>query len=143
MSLIKYKPFSTSLLDSDLDRVFENFFDLDPWDIKTRYPKVDVRDEKDHYIVEADLPGLTEKDIEVKVENDILTIQSNKTEKREEKKNGYLIRERKASSFIRSFVLPNDVNREQIEASMKNGVLTIKLSKNPEAKPKMIEIKKE
>ena len=141
MNLIKYKPITKSLIDGDLDRVFNEMLEGNFWDFEKHYPKVDVREEKDSYVLEADLPGLTEKDIEVKVENNLLSISSSKKEEKEEKKNGYIVRERKSSSFARSFVLPEDVNRESIAASFKNGVLTLTLGKNPESQPKTIEVK--
>ncbi len=141
MNLIKYRPLTTGLLDMGIDRLFEDLSEGTFWGFESNYPKVDVREEKDGYVLEADLPGLSEKDIEVRVENNLLTISSSKKEEKEEKKNGYLMRERKAYSFTRSFTLPEDVSRENIAAQFKNGVLTLTLAKNPEAQPKKIEIK--
>ncbi len=73
--------------------------------------------------MEVELPGLSEKDVEVKLDNNLLTISSNRDEKKEEKKNGYVLRERRASRFSRSFVLPEGVDREKIAAEFKNGIL--------------------
>ncbi|TFG58889.1 MAG: Hsp20/alpha crystallin family protein [Spirochaetales bacterium] len=124
----------------DMDRMLDSLFDDTPlWN--SRVPSVDIREENDKYILEAELPGLSEKDIEVKLETNLLTISSVKKEEKEEKKNGYLLRERRSSSFCRSFVLPKDADREKLEAAFKNGVLTVELHKNPEAKPRNIEIK--
>ena len=105
-------------------------------------PAVDVRETADAYLMEVDLPGHTEKDVEVKMDNNLLTISSKKDEKQEEKKDGYLMRERKYSSFTRSFVLPDEIDREKIDAQFKNGVLSISFPKSPAAKPKTIEVKK-
>ena len=143
MNLIKYTPQRGTVLDWDLDRMVDNFFDKDFWNFGKNYPTVDVREETDKYVLEADLPGLTEKDIEVKVENELLSISSLKKEEKEEKKDGYLVRERKSTSFARSFVLPKDVNKNAINASFKNGVLTLTLGKSPEAQPKTIDVKSE
>jgi len=143
MNLVKYSPMATSLFGRDLDSFFDSVFDRDFWNTGTHYPKVDVREEKDRYVLEADLPGLTEKDVEVKVENNLLSISSSKKEEKEEKKNGYLVRERKEASFARSFVLPEDVARDKISAAFKNGLLTLTLEKAPEAQPKKIEVKGE
>ena len=91
--------------------------------------------------MEVDLPGMTEKDIEVKLDGNLLTISSKKEEKNEQKKNGYLLQERRSSTFCRSFVLPEEVDREKIDAEFKNGVLKIAFEKIPAAQPKQIEVK--
>ena len=145
MNIIKYKPRTRSLFNWDFDNFLDNFFDDSYWTVGTSFPKVDVTEDKDNYLVEADIPGKTEKDIGVKVEGDIITISSKKTEEKEEKKNGYLIRERQHTGFCRSFTLPDDINREKIKAQFTNGVLKITLPKTAEkkAKTKSIEIKAE
>ena len=139
MNLIKWKP--DSLIGWDFDSVFDNIFSGENFGFNRNYPAVDVREEKDRYIVEAELPGLTEKDIDVNIDDNMLTISSKKKEEKEEKKDGYLIRERKAYSFKRCFVVPKDVDREKIDANFKDGLLTLTLEKAPESKPKKIEVK--
>lgn len=140
MNLIKYKPTNALGLWGDFDRMLGSFFDDIPaWN--DRVPSVDIREEADKYVLEAELPGLTEKDIDVKLENNLLTISSKKEENKEEKKNGYLLRERRSTSFSRSFVLPKDVNKEEVSAIFKNGMLTMEINKTPEAKPRTIDIK--
>jgi HSP20 family protein len=141
MNLVKYRPLTGGLLEREFDRFFNDLTGDTFWDLDRNHPKVDVHEEKDRYVLEADLPGLTEKDVEVKVENNLLSISSSKKEEKEEKKDGYIMRERRGYSFARSFVLPEDVNREAIEAKFQNGVLTLFLVKHPEAQPKKIEIK--
>ncbi len=79
--------------------------------------------------------------MEVKLDNNLLTISSSKDEKKEEKKNGYVLRERRSARFSRSFVLPDGVDREKIVAEFKNGILTLNFPKVPAAKPKTIEVK--
>ena len=88
--------------------------------------------------VEADLPGLTDKDVDVKVDGDLLTISSIK---KEEKEKGYIIRERHDAGFSRSFTIPKDIDKDKIKAHFKNGVLSLELPKTPEAKPRSIEVK--
>jgi HSP20 family protein len=136
MNLVRYEPTTLSLLNS-FDRLFDGIFD----ERATSVPAVDVRETETGWHMEVDLPGLSEKDVEVKLENNLLTISSRKEEKQPEKKNGYLLRERRASSFCRSFVLPNDVDREKIEASYANGVLSLNFAKVPAAQPRTIEVK--
>ncbi len=127
----------------DFDRTLDSFF-TGP-DMMTRMPKVDVKETKNSYVVEAELPGLTDKDVEVKVENGNLFISTVKEEKKEEKKDDkdgkYLIRERRSFSFSRNFSLPEDADINSIEATFRNGVLKINISKKPEKKPKSIKIK--
>ncbi len=136
-SLMTFSP--TSIFDSALDGFFDDAFAVGRG---RSHNAVDIREEDAEYVVEAELPGLTEKDIEVKVENDMLTIASSKEASREEKKGGYLLRERRSESFRRSFVLPADVDREKIEARFENGLLVLSLPKSEAAKPKQIEVKK-
>jgi len=131
-TLVKLRRNDGLSLWNDFDRMVDSLFkDMPYWD--TNLPSVDVREEEDKYILEADLPGLNEKEIDVKTEKGLLT--------EEEKKGEYLIRERRSSSFSRSFRLPEDVDKEKIEASYRNGVLTLELPKRAEVKPKSINVK--
>ena len=134
------------------DRYFENFFGdnfSSPADrifSRVIMPSVDVRETDKAYIIEAELPGFTEKDIEIKLDGGNLTIKSmtmensENTEGKEEKKDNYLIKERRFSSFSRSFVLPENTDREGIKASFKNGILSLEINKKEEAKARIIEI---
>ena len=136
MNLVRYEPTTLSLLNS-FDRLFDGIYD----DRAVSVPAVDVRETETGWNMDVDLPGLTEKDVEIKLENSLLSISSRKEQKQEEKKNGYLLRERQSSSFCRSFVLPDEVDREKIEASFANGVLSLGFPKLPAAQPKTIEVK--
>ncbi|MGA2762001.1 MAG: Hsp20/alpha crystallin family protein [Spirochaetia bacterium] len=139
MNLIRYSPNTLDLLDN-VSSWFDEIFTEPVFGHST--PAVDVKETDSEYLMEVELPGLTEKDVEVKLDNNLLTISSRKEEKKEEKKNGYLMRERRASSFTRSFVLPEGIDREKIAAEFKNGILNLSFPKTPAAKPKMIEVKK-
>ena len=138
-SLVTYNPRSFDLLE-DFDRLFDPFF-TDSTFTRTSSPRVDIKENEDGYVLEAELPGLIEKDVEVKMEDNLLTI-SSKTEGEEKEDRGrYVLRERRHSSFARSFVLPKDVDRDKIEAGFVDGLLTLSLGKTPETKPKVIEVK--
>ena len=106
-------------------------------------PAVDVTDSEKAYQITAELPGMDEKSIEVRVSDGNLTIKGEKEEETEEKKKDYYLRERNFGSFERSFALPESVDLNKIEASFKKGVLTVTLPKKAEAqKPaKKIEVK--
>ena len=124
----------------DWDGLLDNFFaDTPVWNSRT--PAVDVREAENEYLMEAELPGLTDNDIELNIEDNILTLSSKKEQDKEEKKNGYLIRERCNYEFARTFVLPKDVDREKIKAEFKNGLLLVSIPKSPEAKPRKIDVK--
>ncbi len=138
MNLIKYKPNKLDFFD--WDNLLDRFFD-EPL-FSTNLPAVDLKEEKDRYLMEVELPGLTEKDIELKIEGNLLTLSSKKEEKRDEKKNGYIIKERRHSSFTRSFTLPDSIDKEKIEASFKNGLLTVTFPKKETSKAKLIDVKK-
>ncbi len=138
-NLVTYTPHRMGIFN-DMDRLFHSFLDDT---VNHRAPSVDVREEEGRYLLEAELPGLTEKDIDVKVEDNLLTITSAQVEvKQEEKKNGYLMKERRSASFRRSFVLPKDAEKEKIEANFKNGLLTLEIPKTEQAKPRKIDVKK-
>ena len=138
-SLVKYSPLSVDVL-GNFDRIFDSFFN-DSTFKRTGSPSVDIRETENSYTLEAELPGLNEKDIEVKVDDNLLTISSKKEDETEEKRDGYILKERRHRSFTRSFVLPNDVDKDNIEANFHNGLLSLTLNKTPEAQPKTIEVK--
>lgn len=119
-----------------------NWFDHweDDWDYTI--PAVNIREENDRYVLEAELPGLEEKDVKLSVEHSQLTIRGERVEeKKNEKKDKYLIRERRAAKFERSFTLSDKIDTEHIDATFKNGILTIVAHKKPTAKPATIKIK--
>ena len=106
-------------------------------------PAVDVVESEKAYEITAELPGMDEKNIDVKVADGTLTIKGEKQEEKEEKKKDYYLRERSFGSFERSFAIPEGVDADKIDASFKKGVLTLTLPKKPEAqKPaKKIDVK--
>ncbi|HUL06298.1 MAG TPA: Hsp20/alpha crystallin family protein [Candidatus Acidoferrum sp.] len=147
-----WQPFES--LRQEMDRVFDDFtrgfgrfplsrslFDVEPM---LRYestaglsaPAVDVVENEKEYRITAELPGLDEKDIEVNVADDMLSIRGEKKEEREEKAKNYHLSERRYGSFQRTFQLPAGIDAEKIAASFQKGVLTVTLPKTPEAQKK-------
>lgn len=112
-------------------------------DMRGLMPAVDVVDEEKAYRVTAELPGLSEKEIEVTKDGDLLTIRGEKKEEHEEKERGYFLSERHFGAIERTLRLPDGIDDSKIEAKFENGVLTVILPKTPEAvsKPKKIAIK--
>jgi HSP20 family protein len=96
-------------------------------------PAVDVSETDKAYEITAELPGMDEKNVDVKVANGILSIKGEKQEEKEEKKKDYYRRERSFGSFERSFSVPDGVDSDKIEASFKKGVLTVTLPKSADA----------
>lgn len=102
---------------------------------------VDVCEDADHLYVEADLPGFKKEEIDVRLENQTLTISAEHREpERKEEKRDYLLRERSYSRFIRSFTLPSNIDEQNVDAKLDEGVLKITLNKKEEAKPRRIEL---
>ncbi len=106
-------------------------------------PVVDFTDADNTYEITAELPGIDEKNVDVKIANGVLTIKGEKQEEKEEKKKDYYVRERNFGSFQRAFELPDGVDTDKIEASFKKGVLTVTLPKKLEVQKaaKKIDIK--
>ena len=153
-----WRPFES--LRQQVDRLFDEFdrdfwsapfrrsaFELEPfWRRQltgTAVPAVDIVEKDGAYEVKADLPGLDEKSVEVKLSEGMLTIKGEKQEEKEEKKKDYYLHERHFGAFERSFRVPETVDADKIEAHFKKGVLTLTLPKKPDArKPeKKIDIK--
>lgn len=129
---------------NDFDHLFDSVFGVKPGWTETR-PAVDVRATDEAYIIDADLPGFSEDQIDIRVENDLLVIVAQtemETESDTDSKTEYLLRERGSRSYRRSFALPKDADPSKIEARFQNGVLNLTLSKRAEAKPRKIEIKR-
>jgi HSP20 family protein len=140
-TLDRWEPYRGSY-DSQLNRLFSDFFgrtsqeqNLTPW-----VPAVDILENEHELVVKADLPDIKPEELDIRVENNILTIRGErKFEKKSEEKN-YLRVERSYGSFARSFSLANTVNTEAIKADYKDGVLALSIPKREEAKPKQIKV---
>jgi HSP20 family protein len=113
---------------------------------------VDVRENGDHLVVEAELPGFKKDDVDITLENQTLTITAQKREEtpapqqaggqqgKQQDRGNYLLRERRYSRFQRSFTLPDTVDDQSVDAKLQDGVLTITLNKRPETKPRKIQV---
>jgi HSP20 family protein len=102
--------------------------------------RVNVRREGEDLVIEAELPGLSRDDVEITVENQILTIAGEYKEVKEEEKTEYEIRERRYGRISRSFNLPDTADGEHVTAELKDGVLTLRVPTREEAKPRRIEV---
>ena len=104
-------------------------------------PAVDVYDRGSEMVIQAELPGMKKEDIDVRVENNVLTLRGKKERKEEVKEDGFFRSERMYGTFSRSFSLPSTVDVSKIAADYKDGVLTLTLPKAEEAKPRQIAVK--
>jgi len=114
------------------------------WGTSNKIPPVDVTETDKAYVIEAELAGYTQKEVEVNVDKHVLKLSSAKQSKPEEdndKKSKSLVRERYYRAFERSFSLPEDIDEGAIEGEFSDGVLTITMPKKPEVQPKSIEVK--
>ncbi|QQO09665.1 Hsp20/alpha crystallin family protein [Breznakiella homolactica] len=143
-SVTLYRPVSIDKALNDFDRYMESFFGDSPLTPAMRsgnfVPAADIRENDEGYTIDVELPGYDEKSVEVHADGRTLTIESKKAEETEKKEDNFVLRERRSSSFSRSFRLPEDADRESISARFKNGILSLEIKKQAEAKKRLIEI---
>ena len=140
-----WKPFQLERMRREMDRLWDSFFEGKPA-TRTReegewIPSLDVSETKGELVVKAELPGIDPKDIDISLNEGVLTIKGQKKQEKEEKEEGYHLVERSYGSFIRAIRLPREVKSDKINASYKDGVLKVTLPKTEEAKKKEIKIK--
>lgn len=143
------EPGTFESLRREIDRLFDNFHPFD-WRLPSKVlgvevpriapagwpvaPAIDLVEKDDGYEISAELPGLDDKDVEIKLANGTLTISGEKSEEKEEERKDYYLSERRYGSFQRSFRLPEGVDADRIDASFAKGVLKVKLPKTAEAR---------
>ena len=141
--ITRWDPFrNVSALQEQLNRLFEGRFSSsgDTSTLTSWAPPVDAYETENELVIKADLPEVPEKDIDVRVENNMLTIRGERKFEQKVKEENYLRMERSYGSFSRSFSLPNTVDTQAIKAEYTDGVLTVTLPKRAESKPKQVKI---
>ncbi len=123
-ALLRWDPFSGHLSGGNLEFV----------------PRFDVKETKDAYVIQADLPGVKDEELEVSLSGNLLTVSGRREEEHRDEGESYYTMERSYGSFVRSFTMPNGVDGEGVSADLKQGVLTVHFPKRPEAQPKRISI---
>jgi HSP20 family protein len=132
--LVKPEPFTR-----EIDRVFDAFFGQS--DQGRRWvPPMDLVEAEDHFLLKADLPGLSEGDVNIEVQDGTLTISGERQAEHEQREKGWYRIERSFGSFNRSLTLPDGVDPDRIDASFHHGVLEIRIPKPEERKPRRIAI---
>ncbi|MGI9228148.1 MAG: Hsp20/alpha crystallin family protein [Gammaproteobacteria bacterium] len=144
MKLVPRDPFFNQLPQfRDLNRFFNIELDDEDSSIATSAwtPAVDIAEKDDHFLIEADIPGVDPNDIEISMENGVLTMKGERKSEVKEEKEGYTRVERSHGSFYRRFSLPESADPEHISAKSNKGVLQINVGKKEVAKPKKISVK--
>jgi len=141
--ITRWEPFrNISTLQEQVNRLFDSSFkgNGDNSTLTTWAPAVDIYETENELVLKADLPDIDEKNLDIRVENNMLTIRGERKFEQKVNEDNYLRIERTYGSFSRSFSLPSTVNTEAIKADYKNGVLTVQLPKRAESKPKQVKV---
>ena len=139
----RYEPAS---LVNEVNKIIEHAFrpltNVDTSNIETSQwkPAVDIKEEKNQYIIIADLPGVDKNDVNIAMENNILSIKGHRVDENKDEKNNYFRSEREKGDFYRRFTLPDTVDGTKIQAKIQKGVLTIAIPKKEVAQPRLINI---
>jgi HSP20 family protein len=148
MALIRWEPArEMASLQQEMNRLFNTFFDapaaggdVAPGGGRRWIPAMDLVETDDHYVLKADLPGLSEEDVHIDFEDNVLTVRGERKSEHEERKDGFHRVERSFGSFSRSLTLPEGVDPERIEASFDKGVLQVRIPKPEARKPRRVAI---
>ena len=145
MAIVRYEPWHVvNRLHQSLDQFFNNEALSSPEASSSPsvswVPRVDIHEEKDRFVVLADVPGVEPKDIDITAENGVLTVRGERRAEKRETENGYERVERVSGAFLRRFTLPEGANTDSIKAKQTNGVLEVTIPKTPAVQPRRISI---
>jgi HSP20 family protein len=149
MALVRWEPVrELTSIQNEMNRLFNTFFDTpttggsggNGGTLRRWIPAMDLVETEDHFVLKADLPGLTESDVNVEVEDSVLTVSGERKAEHEDKREGYVRVERAFGAFRRSLTLPEGINPEAVQASFENGVLEVRIPKPEERKPRKVAI---
>jgi HSP20 family protein len=144
MALVRWQPSrELSSLQNDMNRLFNTFFDTPTagnGGVRRWIPAMDLVETDQHFVLKADLPGLTEEDVHIDVEADVLTVSGERKSEHEDKREGFVRVERSYGSFRRSLKLPEGVDADAVSASFDRGVLEVSIPKPEQRKPRRVAI---
>jgi HSP20 family protein len=143
VTIVRWEPFrELSSLQTEMNRLFNAAFDTPPGNGGARRwtPAMDLVETDEHFVLRADLPGMTESDVNIELEDNILTISGERKAEREEKGEGFYRVERSFGSFSRALTLPKGIDPEGVKAAFHNGVLEVRVPKPEQRKPRKITI---
>jgi HSP20 family protein len=145
MAIVRWEPFrELATLQNEMNRLFNTAFDTPPAGnggaLRRWMPAMDLVETADHFVLRADLPGLSQEDVNIEVEDRVLTVSGERKTEHESSKEGYHRIERAFGSFSRALTLPDGVDPEAVEASFDRGVLEVRIPKPEQRKPRKIAI---
>jgi HSP20 family protein len=146
MAIVRWEPFrELATLQNEVNRLFNTAFDApapggNGNTLRRWMPPMDLVETNDHFVLRADLPGMSEEDVNIEVEDRVLTVSGERKAEHETTKEGYHRVERAFGAFSRSLTLPEGVDAEAVEASFDRGVLEIRIPKPEQRKPRKISI---
>ena len=144
MALVRWDPVrDLDSLQSDMNRLFDGFFQGRPGNGQSRrrwIPAMDLVETEDSLVLRADLPGMSEDDIDIEVKDGVLTVSGERKAEHEEKSEGFYRVERAFGTFARQLSLPEGIDAEKVAASFDRGVLEVKIPKPEKTKPHRVQI---
>jgi HSP20 family protein len=146
MTIVRWEPLrELGTLQNEMNRLFNAVFDApvtggNGGTLRRWMPAMDLVESGDHFVLRADLPGMSEDDVKIELEEGTLTVSGERKAEHEEKEEGYYRVERAFGSFSRSLTLPKGVNPDEVTASFDRGVLEVRIPKPEERKPRRISI---
>ncbi len=144
MTIVRWEPLrELSSLQTEMNRLFNTVFEAPATGnggARRWVPAMDLVETAEHFVLRADLPGLTEQDVSIELEDNVLTLSGERRAEHEEKREGFYRVERASGAFSRSLTLPKGVDAEAVTAGFENGVLEVRIPKPEERKPRKISI---
>jgi HSP20 family protein len=147
MALVRWDPIrEIDTLQGEMNRLFSSFFDTptsrggNGSAARRWLPAMDLVETGEHFVLKADLPGLTEADVNIEVENNVLTVSGERKTESEEKHEGFYRLERATGAFSRSLTLPEGIDADAVKATFDNGVLEVRIPTPVQAKPRRVQI---
>ena len=147
MALIRWEPVrELSTIQNEMNRLFNTFFESPTpanggsTTLRRWIPPMDLVETDDDFVLRADLPGLTEADVNIELEDSVLTVSGERKAEHEERKEGYYRVERASGNFSRSLTLPEGIDPEKVQASFEHGVLEVRIPKPEQRKPRKVTI---
>jgi HSP20 family protein len=142
MAITRWDPFREVVaLQNRVNSLFREMNEGDsPLTAANFVPPVDIYEDAKKVVLKLEVPGIEEKDLDIRVENNTLTVKGERKFEKEEKEENFHRIERRYGTFYRAFTLPSTVDSEHVQASYQNGILKLELSKKPEAQPKQIKV---